>query len=53
MGDESLADAPRHEVTLTKPFYLGRFEVTQGELVRLLDRDAPGRITERRCPRPS
>jgi formylglycine-generating enzyme required for sulfatase activity len=31
MGDNALTDAPRHEATISKPFYMGIYEVTQGE----------------------
>jgi hypothetical protein len=31
MGDGELVDAPPHEVTLTRPFYLGAHEVTIGQ----------------------
>jgi serine/threonine protein kinase/formylglycine-generating enzyme required for sulfatase activity len=32
MGDAALPDAPPHEVTITRPFYIGEYDVTQGEL---------------------
>src|SRR5207253_8352286 len=41
MGDDKLADAPRHEVTLTRPFYLGQYEVTEGERKAVLGARAP------------
>ncbi len=36
MGDKAFADAPPHPVKLTKPFYIGEYEVTQGELAKVL-----------------
>ena len=32
MGDASLPDAPPHEVTISTPFYMGMYEVSQAEL---------------------
>jgi formylglycine-generating enzyme required for sulfatase activity len=34
---EVLADTPRHEVTLTKGFYLGKTEVTQGQYQAIMN----------------
>src|SRR5580700_4239560 len=36
-GDDKAIDneVPRHEVTITKPFYLGKYPVTQAEYVQL------------------
>jgi formylglycine-generating enzyme len=41
MGDDKLPDAPRHEVTLTKPFYIGTCEVTQGEYEKIMGTKNP------------
>jgi formylglycine-generating enzyme required for sulfatase activity len=48
---DELRPAPPHEVRLTRPFYLGRFEVTQGQWRRVTGR-APSRFAEcgDRCP---
>jgi serine/threonine protein kinase len=35
MGDKAFPDAPPHVVKLTKPFYIGEHEVTQGEMVKV------------------
>jgi len=34
-------EVPRHEVTFTKPFYLGKYTVTQGEFVQLTGKANP------------
>lgn len=38
VGDEEAMDdeRPAHEVTITKPFYLGRTEVTQGQWIKIM-----------------
>jgi serine/threonine protein kinase/formylglycine-generating enzyme required for sulfatase activity len=36
MGDKAFPDAPPHTVKLTKPFYIGEREVTQGALAKVL-----------------
>jgi formylglycine-generating enzyme required for sulfatase activity len=36
MGDAELAECPPHEVTLTRPYYLGAHEVTIGEFRRFV-----------------
>jgi serine/threonine protein kinase len=36
MGDERMPDAPKNQVTLTRPFYMGVTEVTQGQLVNVM-----------------
>ncbi len=41
MGDNLHADAPRHEVTLTQPFYMGVCEVSQGDYDQLLGANSP------------
>jgi formylglycine-generating enzyme required for sulfatase activity len=40
MGDDSLPDAPRHQVTLTQPFYLGVYEVSRGEMKAIMGMEA-------------
>jgi formylglycine-generating enzyme required for sulfatase activity len=42
-GDDEAFDneVPRHEVTITKPFYLGKCTVTQGEYVQLTGKANP------------
>jgi formylglycine-generating enzyme required for sulfatase activity len=37
--DADNSEKPRHEVTITRPFWLGKFEVTQGEFVDLMERN--------------
>ncbi len=39
MGDEKLADATPHEVTLTKPFYMAAYELSNGELKKIVPQD--------------
>jgi formylglycine-generating enzyme required for sulfatase activity len=34
------AEGPRHEVTITKPFYLGIYEVTQGQWKAVMGKDS-------------
>jgi formylglycine-generating enzyme required for sulfatase activity/tRNA A-37 threonylcarbamoyl transferase component Bud32 len=36
MGDKRVGDGPPHDVTITRPFYMGIHEVTQGEVVKLI-----------------
>jgi len=36
---EILADTPKHEVTLTQGYYLGKYEVTQAQYQAVMDRD--------------
>jgi formylglycine-generating enzyme required for sulfatase activity len=40
-AEESLSDndKPRHKVTLTKPFYLGKYPVTQEQYVKLIGKN--------------
>jgi serine/threonine protein kinase len=45
MGDKGFPDAPPHPVKLTKPFYIGEYEVTQGELAKVLG--APPQVAEK------
>jgi formylglycine-generating enzyme required for sulfatase activity len=42
-GDDRAYDdeVPRHEVTITKPFYLGKYAVTQSEYVQLTGKANP------------
>ena len=50
MGDGKRPDAPRHEVTLTKPFYMGATEVTQGDLLKVLGPAAAGNVQREELP---
>jgi formylglycine-generating enzyme required for sulfatase activity len=36
MGDMEIKDAPPHPVEITKPFYLGKYEVTQKQFQRVM-----------------
>jgi formylglycine-generating enzyme required for sulfatase activity len=41
LSSARLTDEGAHDVEITKPFYLGRFEVTQEQYVRLTGKDNP------------
>ena len=44
-GEVDVRPAPSHPVQLTRPFYLGRFEVTQAEWYRVMG-TAPSQLSE-------
>ena len=41
MGDASLPDAPKHEVTLTQPFYMAQLEINQGDFSKVMGDEWP------------
>lgn len=41
-ADARANEAPAHQVTLTKPYYLGRYEVTRAEWAKVMDRKSAG-----------
>jgi formylglycine-generating enzyme required for sulfatase activity/tRNA A-37 threonylcarbamoyl transferase component Bud32 len=50
MGDAALPDAPPHQVTLTKAFYMGEIEVLQSDFVKVMgagvrDRRGPDELS--------
>jgi formylglycine-generating enzyme required for sulfatase activity len=44
-------ESPKHKVTITKPFYIGKYEVTQAQWVRLMG-DNPSAFKMKEEPRP-
>jgi formylglycine-generating enzyme required for sulfatase activity/serine/threonine protein kinase len=44
MGDSEFKDATPHVVKLTRPFYLGVYEVTKGQYVQVMGKDERGRV---------
>ena len=52
MGDDDVRDAPRREVTITKPFYIGAFEVTQSDIARLIGREVAAHLPRGELPAP-
>lgn len=52
LGDTAATDRelPAHEVTLTDPYYLGRFEVTQSQWIRIMGSNPSSCVTIRDRP---
>ncbi|HTL30562.1 MAG TPA: bifunctional serine/threonine-protein kinase/formylglycine-generating enzyme family protein [Tepidisphaeraceae bacterium] len=50
MGDSSLKDAPPHTVKLTKPFYIGECEVTQGDLIKIFGQSVADKVQHNELP---
>jgi len=49
MGENSLPDAPKHEVTITRPFYMAVNEVSQGEYVDIMGEQRE-KVSKRELP---
>ena len=52
MGDVAFLDAPRHEVTITKPLYMAVCEVTQGEFAQVLGNETGEHMHRKDLPAP-